>query len=268
MQIKKTELAKIIREEIANAVNGERSYGQRLRRSMDPARQIAKSRAIQYEKEKDSLEMGYNDAMAGEPRKSKKLAYNRAYDRALGKMDAEAGRPKSPPEGSLDYHYNQGYDRPDEAELMKEDEIKAARYDSEHLPGNTEPGQVGNVQQLEEVGILSTLIGVKGLSLGAKMILAFLDPILTLSGVSVAAVALMNYLKGANKDMEQISKIQNDEAVKLQQAFRQIKNDVGSGRLTNREQKAKALAILRATMGLPREAEAGKAKQTGQAPQP
>ncbi len=89
MQIKKTELAKIIRDEIANAVNEERSYGQRLRRSMDPAQQIAKGRAIQYAKEKDSLEMGYNDAMAGEPRKSKKLVSNLSEQKSYNVDEVE-----------------------------------------------------------------------------------------------------------------------------------------------------------------------------------
>ena len=218
MQIKKTELAKIIREEIAGAVNEERSYGRRLQRSMDPERQIAKGRAIQYEKEKDSLEMGYNDAMAGEPRRSKKLAYNRAYDRALGKMDAEAGKPKSPPEGSLDYHYNQGYDSPDEAELMKEDEIQAARFDHAHLPGNEEPGRVGKVQQLEEVGILSTMLDpamVAGLSDAARVAIAMLDPILTMGLPSAAVAGLMNMLMKSEdipkEEREMIAKALDDK---------------------------------------------------------
>ena len=199
MQIKKTELAKIIREEIAGAVNEERSYGQRLRRSMDPARQIAKSRAIQYAKEKDSLEMGYNDAMAGEPRKSKKLAYNRAYDKVLGKLDAEAGKPKSPPEGSHPYHYGRGYDSPDDVKLdqLREDEIKAARFDHAHLPGNDEEGQFGKVQQLEEVGILSTMLDpaiVAGLSEAARVAIALIDNILTIGLPSAAVAGLMNML--------------------------------------------------------------------------
>jgi hypothetical protein len=247
-QIKKTQLVKIIRDEIANAVNEERSYGRRRQRSMDSKLQIAKSRALQYEKEKDSLEMGYNDAMAGEPRKSEKLAYNRAYDRALGKMDAEARKPKSPPEGSFAYHYNQGYDKPDEAELMKEDEIQAARYNHKDLPGNPKPGQVGNAQQLEEVGLISTFMDpamFAGLSPATQAALAFLDPFLTVSGVGLVSSALMTYLTGPNKKMPSVAKIPDSEALKLMQAFQKVERKIGSDKVDEPEERKAALDTLR-----------------------
>ena len=78
---------------------------------------------------------------------------------------------------------------------LSEDEIQAARFDHAHLPGNGEPGQVSKVQQLEEVGILSTMLDpamVAGLSEAARVAIAMLDTILTLGLPAAAVAGVMN----------------------------------------------------------------------------
>ena len=185
MQIKKTELAKIIRDEIANVIEEARRYGEfgdtrsshayRTRRASSGSRYLDKERrrAAQIKRGKEQY--------------------------AAGKADFEAGKDMDE-DPTRHGQYKTGYmDAKAEAEggSMKEDQIKAARFDHAHLPGNTEPGQVGKEQQLEEVGILSTMLDpamVAGLSDAARVAIAMLDPILTMGLPSAAVAGLMNML--------------------------------------------------------------------------
>ena len=78
---------------------------------------------------------------------------------------------------------------------LDEDEIKAARFEPDHLPGNNKEGQFGKVQQLGEVGILSTMLDpamVAGLSDAARVAIAMLDPILTMGLPAAAVAGVMN----------------------------------------------------------------------------
>ena len=183
MQIKKTELAKIIRDEIANVIEEARRYGEfgdtrsshayRTRRASSGSRYLDKERrrAAQIKRGKEQY--------------------------AAGRADFEAGKDMDE-DPTRHGQYKTGYmDAKAEAEggSMKEDQIKAARFDHAHLPGNDEEGQFGKVQQLEEVGILSTMLDpamVAGLSEAARVAIATLDTILTLGLPAAAVAGVMN----------------------------------------------------------------------------
>ena len=185
MQIKKTELAKIIRDEIANVIEEARRYGEfgdtrrshayRTRRASSGSRYLDKERlkAAQIKRGKEQYAAGRADFEAG---KDMDEDPKRHGQYKTGYMDAKA-----------------------EAEGIStnEEQIKAARFDHAHLPGNDEEGQFGKVQQLEEVGILSTMLDpamVAGLSDAARVAIAMLDPILTMGLPSAAVAGLMNML--------------------------------------------------------------------------
>jgi len=183
MQIKKTELAKIIREEIANVIEEARRYGRRRRPpSYMAMANIHRDNIERKEKQMKRYQATLDDESASEEDKEEArkwidaLTRRIADDQAL--LDAEEAKLKR-------------FGR------IQEDEIQAARYEPDHLPDNTEPGRVGKVQPLEEVGILSTMLDpamVAGLSDAARVAIAMLDPILTMGLPSAAVAGLMSVL--------------------------------------------------------------------------
>ena len=185
MQIKKTELAKIIRDEIANVIEEARRYGE--------FGDTRRSHAYRTRRATSSSERLRKDRLRAAQIKHGKEEY------AAGKADFEAGKDMDE-DPTRHGQYKTGYmDAKAEAEggSMKEDQIKAARFDHAHLPGNDEEGQFGKVQQLEEVGILSTMLDpamVAGLSDAARVAVALIDNILTIGLPSAAVAGLMNML--------------------------------------------------------------------------
>ncbi len=182
MQIKKTELAKIIRDEIANVIEEARRYGRRRPPSYMAMANIHRDNIERKEKQMKRYQATLDDESASEKDKEEArkwidtLTRRIADDQAL--LDAEEAKLKR-------------FGR------IREEEIKAARFDHAHLPGNDEEGQFGKVQQLEEVGILSTMLDpamVAGLSDAARVAIAMLDPILTMGLPSAAVAGLMNML--------------------------------------------------------------------------
>jgi hypothetical protein len=185
MQIKKTELAKIIRDEIANVIEEARRYGE--------FGDTRRSHAYRTRRATSSSERLRKDRLRAAQIKHGKEEY------AAGKADFEAGKDMDE-DPTRHGQYKTGYmDAKAEADggSMKEDQIKAARFDHAHLPGNDEEGQFGKVQQLEEVGILSTMLDpamVAGLSDAARVAVALIDNILTIGLPSAAVAGLMNML--------------------------------------------------------------------------
>ena len=183
MQIKKTELAKIIRDEIANVIEEARRYGE--------FGDTRRSHAYRTRRATSSSERLRKDRLRAAQIKRGKEQY------AAGRADFEAGKDMDE-DPTRHGQYKTGYmDAKAEAEggSMKEDQIKAARFDHAHLPGNDEEGQFGKVQQLEEVGILSTMLDpamVAGLSEAARVAIAMLDTILTLGLPAAAVAGVMN----------------------------------------------------------------------------
>jgi len=177
MQIKKTELAKIIREEIANVIEEARRYGRRRRPpSYMAMANIHRDNIERKEKQMKRYQATLDDESASEKDKEEArkwidaLTRRIADDQAL--LDAEEAKLKR-------------FGR------IREEEIQAARFEPDHLPGNDKEGQFGKVQPLEEVGILSTMLDpamVAGLSDAARVAISILDTILTL-GLPAAAVA-------------------------------------------------------------------------------
>ena len=178
MQIKKTELAKIIRDEIANVVE----EGRRRPPSYMALANIHRDNIERKEKQMKRYQavLDNEDASEKDKEEARKwigiLTQRIAKDQEL--LDAEEAKLKR-------------FGR------IREEEIQAARFDHAHLPGNDEEGQFGKVQQLEEVGILSTLLDpaiVAGLSEAARVAIALMDNILTIGLPSAAVAGLMNML--------------------------------------------------------------------------
>ena len=187
MQIKKTELAKIIRDEIANVIEEARRMD-RFRRGRRPYPSYMAMANIH----RDNIDM-----------KKKQIERYQAI------LDNEASSDEDKEEARKWIDTLNRRIADDEALLgaemeklkrfgrIREDEIKAARFDHAHLPGNDEEGQFGKVQQLEEVGILSTMLDpamIAGLSEAARVAIAMLDTILTLGLPAAAVAGVMNTL--------------------------------------------------------------------------
>ena len=183
MQIKKTELAKIIRDEIANVIEEARRYGEfgDTRRSHAYRTRRASSGSRWLDKER---------------RRAAQIRHGKE-EYAAGRADFEAGKDMDE-DPTRHGQYKIGYmDAKAEAEGVptNEEQIKAARFDHAHLPGNDEEGQFGKVQPLEEVGILSTMLDpamVAGLSDTARVAISLLDTILTMGLPAAAVAGVMN----------------------------------------------------------------------------
>ena len=238
MQIKKTELAKIIRDEIANVIEEARRYGE--------FGDTRRSHAYRTRRATSSSERLRKDRLRAAQIKHGKEEY------AAGKADFEAGKDMDE-DPTRHGQYKTGYmDAKAEAEggSMKEDQIKAARFDHAHLPGNEE--RFGKEQQLEEVGMISAFMDpamFAGLSPAAQAILAIFDPFLTVSGVGLVSSALMTYLAGPNKKMPSVAKIPDSEAQMLMRAFQKVEREIGSDKVDEPEERKAALDTLRKELG-------------------
>ena len=305
MQIKKTELAKIIREEIAGAVNEAfraaprakpiEAFKRRRDNTIlnaynrpemgDKPENVAKmfDKALEMfikaggieEKGADGQDtealMDVQDELLAAMKKTEGLSkahmaqvmmsitglYNKTVEElkavqetAKDEMKAAAKAGKEMRQARL--AKQKPVDIRDRMGKLDEDEIQAARYNHKDLPGNTKPGQVGNVQQLEEVGLISTFMDpamFAGLSPAAQAILAILDPFLTVSGVGLVSSALMTYLAGPNKKMPSVAKIPDSEAQMLRRAFQKVERKIGPDKVDNDDERKAALNTLRKELG-------------------
>jgi len=237
MQIKKTELTKIIREEIARAVNEAEYKAPSFEKRRDNALYYAYAstqRGVYPEKVADLFDMALDKAIeaggvSSETEESRDVFIDIEDEikkaegvgreniakvlMALNTLDgmsveqlkaiprsaeaAKAAEKRAQPEIERKRAVQATRSMRDIMGKLDEEEIQAARFDHAHLPGNDEEGQFGKVQQLEEVGILSTMLDpamVAGLSDAARVAIAMLDPILTMGLPATAVAGLMNML--------------------------------------------------------------------------
>jgi hypothetical protein len=198
MQIKKTQLAKIIREEIAKAVNEAeykpRGFEERRKNALyyayadtqmgvDPEKvaalfDMALDKAIEAggvsseTEESRDVFIGIEDEIrkakgVGEGNIAKVLmALNTLKGMSVDQLKAiprsaevaAAAMKRAQPEIKRKRAVQAKRPIGDIMGKLDEEEIQAARFDHAHLPGNPKEGQFGKVQPLEEVGILSTML--------------------------------------------------------------------------------------------------------------